>query len=158
MNKTKISADETSTSSSSTQQQQQLNGLTRSRRSHFSRKDSTPEGCTAAAATGQIGRTLESSSMVAIGFCGGKDSTAAAPIVRIVHEYERLMYYAKSPHSWALPTNWIYICDKFPTIIRNKVNASTTTTTVHDNNSNNGFQQTNNADVIRNIVRTNSSS
>lgn len=47
---------------------------------------------------------------------------------RIVHQYEHLLYYAKSPHSWALPSEWQKICEKFPAIIRNKVTTSTTTT------------------------------
>ncbi|XP_062549237.1 eukaryotic translation initiation factor 4E-binding protein Mextli isoform X2 [Armigeres subalbatus] len=79
------------------------NGLSRSRRSHFSRKDSAPEGI--------------------------KDGAGATPTtkddstpVRIVHEYERLIYYSKSPHSWALPRDWLKICDKLPYLIRNKVN------------------------------------
>lgn len=117
-------ADDSTTSS---QQQQQLNGLTRSRRSHFSRKDSTPEGCAAAA----VATSGTSSSSLG---GAGKDS-AAASIVRIVHEYERLMYYAKSPHSWALPSNWLHICDKFPGIIRNKVN-TIGPNNVHDNANN----------------------
>lgn len=41
--------------------------------------------------------------------------------MRIVHEYERLIYYAKSPHSWAFPRNWIELCEKYPAIARNKV-------------------------------------
>ncbi|XP_055633670.1 eukaryotic translation initiation factor 4E-binding protein Mextli isoform X2 [Toxorhynchites rutilus septentrionalis] len=79
------------------------NGLSRSRRSHFSRKDSAPEGI--------------------------KDGAGATPAtkddstpVRIVHEYERLIYYSKSPHSWALPRDWSKICEKLPFIVRNKVN------------------------------------
>ncbi|XP_037047723.1 eukaryotic translation initiation factor 4E-binding protein Mextli isoform X1 [Bradysia coprophila] len=71
-----------------------LNGLTRSRRSHFSRKDSTPEG--------------------------GKMMDAKELSARVVHEYDRLMYYAKSPHSWALPKDWVKICEKWPSIVRNK--------------------------------------
>ncbi|KAJ6649778.1 Eukaryotic translation initiation factor 4E-binding protein Mextli, partial [Pseudolycoriella hygida] len=71
-----------------------LNGLTRSRRSHFSRKDSTPEGAQ---------------------MTDAKDLSA-----RIVHEYDRLMFYAKSPHSWALPKDWVKICEMWPSIVRNK--------------------------------------
>lgn len=71
-----------------------LNGLTRSRRSHFSRKDSTPEG--------------------------GKMTDAKELAARVVHEYDRLMFYAKSPHSWALPKDWIKICEQWPSIVRNK--------------------------------------
>lgn len=86
-----------------------VNGLTRSRRSHFSRKDSTPEGCTA---TGGSLVSTTNRDLLA------KDQT----MMRIVHEYERLMYYAKSPHSWALPSNWAHICEAYPAIVRNKVN------------------------------------
>lgn len=75
------------------------NGLSRSRRSHFSRKDSAPEGI-------KDGSTPASKD----------DSTP----VRIVHEYERLIYYSKSPHSWALPRDWLKICDKLPYLVRNK--------------------------------------
>lgn len=77
------------------------NGLSRSRRSHFSRKDSAPEGIKDGA-----GATSASKD----------DSTP----VRIVHEYERLIYYSKSPHSWALPRDWLKICDKLPYLVRNK--------------------------------------
>lgn len=58
-------------------------------------------------------------------------AAAAAPTTqhqRIVYEYQRMIYYAKSPHSWALPPNWNHICDSFPTIIRNKVTGSATNT------------------------------
>lgn len=85
-----------------------VNGLTRSRRSHFSRKDSTPEGCTNSGSANT----------------NNKDASKDQSLVRIVHEYERLMYYAKSPHSWALPTNWSKICESFPAIVRNKVTTS----------------------------------
>lgn len=71
------------------------NGLSRSRRSHFSRKDSAPEGIKD----------------------GSRDDSTP---VRIVHEYERLIYYSKSPHSWALPRDWLKICDKLPYLVRNK--------------------------------------
>ncbi|CAD7080085.1 unnamed protein product [Hermetia illucens] len=80
----------------------QLNGLARSRRSHFSRKDSAPDG---------------------IGNNGNKGSEAAGTNkaeARIVHEYERLIYYSKSPHSWALPRDWNKIVEKHPSLVRNK--------------------------------------
>ena len=41
-----------------------------------------------------------------------------------------MLFYAKSPHSWALPSEWQKICDKFPAIIRNKVTTTSTTTHV----------------------------
>lgn len=90
-----------------------VNGLTRSRRSHFSRKDSTPEMCSSSGAIGNATITTSNNNKDQF----NKDQS----VVRIVHEYERLMYYAKSPHSWALPNNWANICEKFPSLIRNKV-------------------------------------
>ncbi|XP_055915793.1 eukaryotic translation initiation factor 4E-binding protein Mextli isoform X2 [Eupeodes corollae] len=72
------------------------NGLARSRRSHFSRKDSVPE-------SNRI-----------------KSEGSNADSVRIVHEYEHLLFYSKSPHSWSLPSDWQKICERFPKIIRNK--------------------------------------
>lgn len=83
------------------------NGLSRSRRSHFSRKDSAPEGIKD----------------------GSRDDSTP---VRIVHEYERLIYYSKSPHSWALPRDWLKICDKLPYLVRNKVNGNNSNS---DNNN-----------------------
>lgn len=98
-----------------------INGLTRSRRSHFSRKDSSPEFNGAVAPQ----NTSASNSAVA-GSLSPNDlphSTNAVPTQqRIVHEYQRMMYYAKSPHSWALPANWAHICESFPVLVRNKVN------------------------------------
>ena len=41
---------------------------------------------------------------------------------RIVHEYESLLFYAKSPHSKVLPVNWLYICEKMPSIVKQEVN------------------------------------
>uniref|UniRef100_D3TP11 Hypothetical conserved protein n=1 Tax=Glossina morsitans morsitans TaxID=37546 RepID=D3TP11_GLOMM len=84
----------------------QSNGLSRSRRSHFSRKDSSTE-----IAGSQTNRQ--------------KTDTASAENnnterTRIIHHYEHLLYYAKSPHSWALPADWQYICKTFPAIVRNK--------------------------------------
>lgn len=73
-----------------------MNGLTRSRRSHFSRKDSTPE------LNKETNKEKEVKS-------------------KIVHEYERLLYYSKSPHSLALPRNWSEITEKHPWIVKNKV-------------------------------------
>uniref|UniRef100_U5EN51 Putative serine/threonine-protein kinase n=1 Tax=Corethrella appendiculata TaxID=1370023 RepID=U5EN51_9DIPT len=77
-----------------------LNGLSRSRRSHFLRKDSVPtlDGNT---------ESLQPQS---------KENTPE----RIVHEYERLIYYSKSPHSWAFPIDWDKISEKLPYLIRNK--------------------------------------
>uniref|UniRef100_A0A182VUX6 K Homology domain-containing protein n=1 Tax=Anopheles minimus TaxID=112268 RepID=A0A182VUX6_9DIPT len=74
------------------------NGLSRSRRSHFSRKDSAGDGLkeTAAAAV--------------------KVDTNA--VKRI--EYERLIYYSKSPYSWDLPADWKRICETLPYLVKNK--------------------------------------
>lgn len=91
----------TSTSSSSnttvTSTPVPMNGLTRSRRSHFSRKDSTPE----------MNKEKET-----------KEQTTTE---RIVHEYERLLCYSKSPHSLALPRDWSKISEKHPWLVKNKV-------------------------------------
>ncbi|XP_049304468.1 eukaryotic translation initiation factor 4E-binding protein Mextli isoform X5 [Bactrocera dorsalis] len=85
----------------------QSNGLSRSRRSHFSRKDSTPEA--AASSTSARGKNENATA-----------GTVSSDSTRIVHEYEHLLYYSKSPHSWALPLEWQKICEKFPAIVRNK--------------------------------------
>ncbi|XP_073820780.1 eukaryotic translation initiation factor mextil isoform X3 [Musca autumnalis] len=87
----------------------QNNGLARSRRSHFSRKDSTPE-----APTTPVTQLVRQKSEV------GTAVNNNATTTRIVHQYEHLLYYSKSPHSWALPNEWQRICEKFPAIIRNK--------------------------------------
>uniref|UniRef100_A0A0K8W7D6 K Homology domain-containing protein n=1 Tax=Bactrocera latifrons TaxID=174628 RepID=A0A0K8W7D6_BACLA len=71
----------------------QSNGLSRSRRSHFSRKDSTPEA--AASSTAVRGKNENATA-----------GTVSGDSSRIVHEYEHLLYYSKSPHSWALPLEW----------------------------------------------------
>lgn len=102
-----------------------INGLTRSRRSHFSRKDSSPEFNGPSSVVPQNG----TATFVAGGSSPNEQSqTSAVGSIpnqqRIVHEYQRLMYYAKSPHSWALPANWSHICESFPHIIRNKVNTN----------------------------------
>uniref|UniRef100_A0A0K8V1L2 K Homology domain-containing protein n=1 Tax=Bactrocera latifrons TaxID=174628 RepID=A0A0K8V1L2_BACLA len=93
----------------------QSNGLSRSRRSHFSRKDSTPEA--AASSTAVRGKNENATA-----------GTVSGDSSRIVHEYEHLLYYSKSPHSWALPLEWQKICEKFPAIVRNKVTKVTATT------------------------------
>uniref|UniRef100_A0A2M4C5X9 Putative secreted protein n=1 Tax=Anopheles marajoara TaxID=58244 RepID=A0A2M4C5X9_9DIPT len=75
------------------------NGLSRSRRSHFSRKDSAGEGLV----TGSSATNKPSDSN---------------PVKRI--DYERLIYYAKSPFSWELPADWQRICDVLPNLVKNK--------------------------------------
>uniref|UniRef100_A0A182PA77 K Homology domain-containing protein n=1 Tax=Anopheles epiroticus TaxID=199890 RepID=A0A182PA77_9DIPT len=74
------------------------NGLSRSRRSHFSRKDSAGDGLKE---TGSA--TVKSDSN---------------PVKRI--EYERLIYYSKSPYSWDLPADWKRICETLPYLVKNK--------------------------------------
>lgn len=77
----------------------QSNGSSRPRRSHFSHGDSIHE-------------TADSDVV--------KESDA--PLTpRISYENERLIFFSKSPHSWAVPRDWMKICDKYPNIIRNKV-------------------------------------
>lgn len=73
----------------------QPNGLTRSRRSHFSHGDANPDA--------------------------NKDAFSKQSAVRVTYENERLVYFSKSPHSWALPRDWLKICELYPTIVRNKV-------------------------------------
>lgn len=70
---------------------QQPNGLTRSRRSHFSHGETNP------------------------------DASNKQTSVRVTYENERLIYFSKSPHSWTLPRDWLKICELYPTIVRNKV-------------------------------------
>uniref|UniRef100_A0A182T1T2 Uncharacterized protein n=1 Tax=Anopheles maculatus TaxID=74869 RepID=A0A182T1T2_9DIPT len=80
------------------------NGLSRSRRSHFSRKDSAGDGLKETApATVKL------------------DSNAVKRI-----EYERLIYYSKSPYSWDLPADWKRICETLPYLVKNKVRRLTT--------------------------------
>ncbi|KAM8716669.1 hypothetical protein ACLKA7_003530 [Drosophila subpalustris] len=80
------------------------NGLARSRRSHFSRKESTPESKAAR-------EKLE-------------EERAVNPLKtnssRVSYDLDHLMYYSKSPHAWALPTEWLKMLETVPSIIRNK--------------------------------------
>lgn len=119
-----ISTDEPLTPLGAISSSTPINGLTRSRRSHFSRKDSSPEFNSTAAVAPQ---TNSAASFLAGGLSPNDLPISAAGGVgpaqqRIVHEYQRMMYYAKSPHSWALPANWAHICEQFPVLVRNKVN------------------------------------
>ncbi|XP_068141734.1 eukaryotic translation initiation factor 4E-binding protein Mextli isoform X2 [Drosophila tropicalis] len=86
------------------------NGLARSRRSHFSRKESTPEIKAAREKQEQEDRS------------GGALKTSAS---RISYDIEHLIYYSKSPHSWGFPDDWQKIIETHPSIIRNKVNQQT---------------------------------
>ncbi|KAH8249404.1 hypothetical protein KR032_009393 [Drosophila birchii] len=80
------------------------NGLARSRRSHFSRKESTPE----AKAAREIFDVEEKTAM----------KTTAS---RVSYDLELLIYYSKSPHAWVLPTDWQKMQETAPSILRNKV-------------------------------------
>ncbi|KAH8366702.1 hypothetical protein KR200_008546 [Drosophila serrata] len=80
------------------------NGLARSRRSHFSRKESTPE----AKAAREIFDVEEHTAL----------KTSAS---RVSYDLELLIYYSKSPHAWVLPTDWQKIQETAPSILRNKV-------------------------------------
>ncbi|XP_064546455.1 eukaryotic translation initiation factor 4E-binding protein Mextli isoform X3 [Drosophila montana] len=79
------------------------NGLARSRRSHFSRKESTPEVKAAR-------EKLEEDGAVNL-----KTNNS-----RVSYDIEHLMYYSKSPHAWALPIEWMKMMETVPSILRNK--------------------------------------
>ncbi|XP_034472005.1 eukaryotic translation initiation factor 4E-binding protein Mextli isoform X3 [Drosophila innubila] len=80
------------------------NGLARSRRSHFSRKESTPES---KAAREKLEEERAVNSL--------KTNTS-----RVSYDLDHLMYYSKSPHAWALPTEWLKMLETVPSILRNK--------------------------------------
>ncbi|XP_017855265.2 eukaryotic translation initiation factor 4E-binding protein Mextli isoform X1 [Drosophila busckii] len=80
------------------------NGLARSRRSHFSRKESTPE-------TKAAREKFEEENT---------DNPLKTNNSRISYDIEHLMYYSKSPHAWALPTAWPKMKEVAPSILRNK--------------------------------------
>uniref|UniRef100_A0A336L592 CSON004040 protein n=1 Tax=Culicoides sonorensis TaxID=179676 RepID=A0A336L592_CULSO len=40
----------------------------------------------------------------------------------VSYEQDELLKYSKSPLAWVLPENWIKICEKWPALVRNKVN------------------------------------
>ena len=44
-------------------------------------------------------------------------------------EYERLIYYSKSPYSWDLPADWKRICETLPYLVKNKVRRAATVLT-----------------------------
>ncbi|XP_030241396.1 eukaryotic translation initiation factor 4E-binding protein Mextli isoform X3 [Drosophila navojoa] len=79
------------------------NGLARSRRSHFSRKESTPE-------TKAAREKVEDNEAKQL-----KTNTS-----RVSYDIEHLMYYSKSPHAWALPIEWVKMMETVPSILRNK--------------------------------------
>ncbi|XP_030241395.1 eukaryotic translation initiation factor 4E-binding protein Mextli isoform X2 [Drosophila navojoa] len=80
------------------------NGLARSRRSHFSRKESTPE-------TKAAREKVEDNEAKQL-----KTNTS-----RVSYDIEHLMYYSKSPHAWALPIEWVKMMETVPSILRNKL-------------------------------------
>lgn len=97
-----------------------MNGLTRSRRSHFSRKDSTPEQQKSGSTT--VSGVVGSSSVGGVAGGGvGANREGGVTKQKVVHEYERLLFYSKLPQSCALPRDWNKIIDKYPLLIRNKV-------------------------------------
>ncbi|XP_017154550.1 eukaryotic translation initiation factor 4E-binding protein Mextli isoform X2 [Drosophila miranda] len=79
------------------------NGLARSRRSHFSRKESTPESKGAREKLDVEERPLKTSAS------------------RVSYDIEHLIYYSHSPHAWALPNDWEKMLETSPSIVRNKV-------------------------------------
>ncbi|KAH8413410.1 hypothetical protein KR009_010910 [Drosophila setifemur] len=82
------------------------NGLARSRRSHFSRKESTPDK--------PVREKLDVEERA--GSNALKSNTS-----RVTYDIEHLIYYSKSPHAWALPTEWQKMQETTPSILRNKV-------------------------------------
>ncbi|XP_033172981.1 eukaryotic translation initiation factor 4E-binding protein Mextli isoform X2 [Drosophila mauritiana] len=83
------------------------NGLARSRRSHFSRKESTPE-TKGAREKGDLDDLAGPNSL---------KSNAS----RVSYDIEHLLYYSMSPHAWTLPTDWQKMQETAPSILRNKV-------------------------------------
>ncbi|XP_026844034.1 eukaryotic translation initiation factor 4E-binding protein Mextli isoform X2 [Drosophila persimilis] len=79
------------------------NGLARSRRSHFSRKESTPESKGAREKLDVEERPLKTNAS------------------RVSYDIEHLIYYSQSPHAWALPNDWEKMLETSPSIVRNKV-------------------------------------
>lgn len=109
------------------------NGLTRSRRSHFSLADTKLDSFKENAAK--------------------KKSD-----VHISYENERLKLMAKSQHSRQFPHDWIKICELYPNIVRNKVrdaddknNNDLHQTNVANNNHNKSHPKSNHS-VGRRVV------
>ncbi|XP_034669679.1 eukaryotic translation initiation factor 4E-binding protein Mextli isoform X2 [Drosophila subobscura] len=95
-----VFADTTNGASSNAANQ---NGLARSRRSHFSRKESTPENKVAREKLDVEERPMKTSAS------------------RVSYDIEHLIYYSQSPHAWALPNDWQKMLETTPSILRNKV-------------------------------------
>ncbi|XP_026834738.1 eukaryotic translation initiation factor 4E-binding protein Mextli isoform X2 [Drosophila erecta] len=83
------------------------NGLARSRRSHFSRKESTPE-------------TKGAREKFEVDELAGPNPLKSNAS-RVSYDIEHLIYYSMSPHAWALPTDWQKMQETTPSILRNKV-------------------------------------
>ncbi|XP_043641014.1 eukaryotic translation initiation factor 4E-binding protein Mextli isoform X2 [Drosophila teissieri] len=83
------------------------NGLARSRRSHFSRKESTPE-------------TKGAREKFDVDELAGPNPLKSNAS-RVSYDIEHLIYYSMSPHAWALPTDWQKMQETTPSILRNKV-------------------------------------
>ncbi|XP_043862537.1 eukaryotic translation initiation factor 4E-binding protein Mextli isoform X3 [Drosophila santomea] len=83
------------------------NGLARSRRSHFSRKESTPE-------------TKGAREKFDVDELAGQNPLKSNAS-RVSYDIEHLIYYSMSPHAWALPTDWQKMQETTPSILRNKV-------------------------------------
>ncbi|XP_041674096.1 eukaryotic translation initiation factor 4E-binding protein Mextli isoform X3 [Drosophila eugracilis] len=83
------------------------NGLARSRRSHFSRKESTPE-------TKGVREKFDVDELPGLNPLKSNAS-------RVSYDIEHLIYYSMSPHAWALPTDWQKMQETTPSILRNKV-------------------------------------
>ncbi|KQS70121.1 eukaryotic translation initiation factor 4E-binding protein Mextli isoform X5 [Drosophila erecta] len=82
------------------------NGLARSRRSHFSRKESTPE-------------TKGAREKFEVDELAGPNPLKSNAS-RVSYDIEHLIYYSMSPHAWALPTDWQKMQETTPSILRNK--------------------------------------
>lgn len=113
----------------------QPNGLTRSRRSHFSHGESS----------------IDTSKDVAAKY---------QPETRISYEKDRLLHFSKSIFSWELPREWLKICEFYPNIVRNKVrdsdesnNNNRFASTNHNNNNNNKLQTKTNEAANKGMLR-----
>lgn len=89
----------------------QPNGLTRSRRSHFSHGESSNDT--------------------------SKDAAKYQPETRISYEKDRLLHFSKSIFSWEVPREWVKICELYPNIVRNKVRDSDNNNRYCSTNNNN---------------------
>lgn len=110
------------------------NGLTRSRRSHFSLADTKPDSFKENAAK--------------------KKSD-----VHISYENERLKLMAKFHHSRQFPHDWNKICELYPNIVRNKVRDADDTnnndlhqTNVNHNNNNKFHAKSNHSNSVNSSV------